>query len=207
MNLHTALAEHGLVAILRARSAGPLLDVLRILVDAGVRALEVTVPTPGGLDAVRVAAAEFGPDVWVGAGTVLTEADVAATAAAGGRFVVSPSVDPAVIAAATAAGLGSLPGAYTPTEIVAAWRCGPTAVKLFPATGLGPRYVADVRAPLPEIPLVPTGGVGLAEVGEYRAAGALAVGVGSPLQGDALTGGSPAALAERAKQFVAEAAR
>ncbi|WP_129837718.1 bifunctional 4-hydroxy-2-oxoglutarate aldolase/2-dehydro-3-deoxy-phosphogluconate aldolase [Streptomyces sp. RFCAC02] len=205
--LPAALRRHGLVAILRARTPGaPLLDVVRTLVDAGVAIIEITVPTPGSLEAVRAAAAQYGDRVLIGTGTVTTPAQVRATAEAGGAFVVSPHTDPELIRAARDAGLGALPGAFTPTEILAAHRAGATAVKLFPATGLGPGYVADVRAPLPDIPLVPTGGVGTREIPAYRAAGAVAVGVGSPLVGDALAGGSLAALGERAAEFVRLAA-
>lgn len=204
-----ALRRHGLVAILRARRPAPLLDVVRTLVDSGVRIVEITMPTPGSLEALRSAAEEFGADVHLGTGTVTTPDQVRATREAGGRFVVSPHTDPELVREARAAGLGAFPGAYTPSEILAAWRTGPTAVKLFPAGGLGPRYVADVLAPLPEVPLVPTGGVTVENVAAYREAGVLAVGAGSPLLGDALDGGSLTELGRRAADFVraAEGAR
>ncbi|WP_084727639.1 bifunctional 4-hydroxy-2-oxoglutarate aldolase/2-dehydro-3-deoxy-phosphogluconate aldolase [Rhodococcoides yunnanense] len=203
--LTAALKHHGLVAILRSRTPGPLVDVLRVLADAGVRIMEITIPTPGSLQAVREATDEFGSSILVGTGTVLTEAEVHHTAAAGGRFVVSPNVDPTVIGAARAARVGSLPGAYTPTEIVEAWRHRPSAVKVFPASGLGPGYLADIAAPLPDIPLVPTGGIRVEDVAAYRNSGAIAVGVSSPLVGDALTGGSLHELYQRATEFVAAA--
>lgn len=203
--LTAALTRHGLVAILRSRTPGPLVEALRALADAGVRIMEVTVPTPGSLQAVQEATDEFGSSVLVGTGTVLTEAQVHHTAAAGGRFVVSPTVDPNVIKAARAAGVGSLPGAYTPTEIVEAWQQKPSAVKVFPASGLGPGYLTDIAAPLPDIPLVPTGGIRAENVAAYRNAGAVAVGISSPLIGDALTGGSLRDLYRRATKFVAVA--
>uniref|UniRef100_A0AAU3GN30 Bifunctional 4-hydroxy-2-oxoglutarate aldolase/2-dehydro-3-deoxy-phosphogluconate aldolase n=1 Tax=Streptomyces sp. NBC_01401 TaxID=2903854 RepID=A0AAU3GN30_9ACTN len=200
--LSEALHRHGLVAILRARSHGPLLETIRVLVDAGVRIVEVTVPTPGSMEAVAAAATEFGSEVLVGTGTVVTAEDVSRTADAGGRFVVSPHNDPAVITAARASGLGSLPGAYTPTEVLAAWRCAPSAVKIFPASALGPHYVASLAAPLPDIPVVPTGGIGVDDIAAYRSAGAVAVGVSSPLIGDALSGGSLSELHRRARRYV-----
>lgn len=200
--LTAALRRHGLVAILRARRPAPLVEVVHTLVESGVRIVEITVPTPGSLEALRAAADEFGPDVHLGTGTVTTPDQVRATQEAGGQFVVSPHTDPDLVRAARAAGLGAFPGAYTPTEILTAWRTGPTAVKLFPASGLGPRYVADVLAPLPQVPLVPTGGVSVENVAAYREAGVVAVGAGSPLLGDALDGGSLADLARRAAEFV-----
>ncbi|MFG3257229.1 bifunctional 4-hydroxy-2-oxoglutarate aldolase/2-dehydro-3-deoxy-phosphogluconate aldolase [Streptomyces sp. NPDC048172] len=197
-----ALERHGLVAILRTRRpAAPLLDVVRTLADAGVRLIEITVPTPGSLAAIRRAAGEFEGAVHLGAGTVTTLDEVAAVHEAGGSFVVSPHTDPELIRAAGDAALGSLPGALTPTELLRAHRAGATAVKVFPAARLGPPYVEDVRGTLPDIPLVPTGGVTAADVPVYRAAGARAVGVGSPLLGDALEGGSLSELAARARHF------
>lgn len=200
--LPEALRRHRLVAILRARGPGPLLPVIRVLVDAGVRVVEVTIPTPGSLEAVRAATAEFGSEVLVGTGTVTTAEDVERTAEAGGRFVVCPHTDPSVIAAARASGLGSLPGAYTPTEVLTAWRCSPSAVKIFPASSLGPGYIAGLAAPLPDIPVVPTGGIGVDDIDAYLGAGATAVGVSSPLIGDALSGGSLKELHGRARRYV-----
>ncbi|RII19615.1 KHG/KDPG aldolase [Streptomyces sp. YIM 130001] len=200
--LLTALRRHRLVAILRTRTEAPLLDVIRVLADAGVRIVEVTVPTPGSTGAIRTAAAELGPEVLVGAGTVTRAEEVTRTAEAGGRFIVCPHTDPALIGAARAAGLGSLPGAYTPTEALTAWRCSASAVKIFPASQLGPRYVADLAAPLPDLPVVPTGGVEVCDIAPYREAGATAVAVSSPLIGDALAGGSLAELHRRARRYV-----
>jgi 2-dehydro-3-deoxyphosphogluconate aldolase/(4S)-4-hydroxy-2-oxoglutarate aldolase len=115
-------------------------------------------------------------------------------------------VEPEVIAAALRHRIASYPGAFTPTEIVAAWKAGASAVKLFPAGRLGPAYLKDVRAPLPDIPVVPTGGVDIASVGGWLAAGAVAVGMGGPLVGDALApDGDLSALAERAAAALAAA--
>jgi len=205
--LRESLRRNGLLAILRATEAAPLVDTVRCLVEAGVRAVEITLPTPGSLDAVRTLSAELPPDVQVGVGTVTTSDDVGVSIAAGARFVVSPVFRPEVVDAANEAGIGSLPGAFTPSEVLAAWECGPSAVKLFPASSLGPGFVSALAGPMPVALLVPTGGVELSDVDPYLRAGALAVAVGSPLLGDALAGGSLADLRERASRFVAAAAR
>lgn len=204
--LGTALAATRVVAILRAENADRAEAVVDVLVEAGVRSLELTLTTKGALDVVERLAARVPAEVEVGVGTVLTAADVDSSVAAGARFVVSPSVEPDVIAAALRHRIASYPGAFTPTEIAAAWKAGASAVKLFPAGHLGPGYLKDVRAPLPDIPVVPTGGVDIASVGGWLAAGAVAVGMGSPLIGDALSpDGDLTALAERAAAALAAA--
>lgn len=201
------LTAHRLVAILRGGAGtqpGLLVAAIDTLVDAGVRALEVTLPTPGALAAIREASRRYGDEVWVGAGTVLTADEVGQAASAGARFVVSPDTNAGVLAAAHDHGMGSLPGAATPTEILSAYRLGATAVKVFPARSLGgAEFVRDVLAPLPNVPLIAVGGVTLDSVEDYLAAGAVALGIGSPLIGDALAGGSLDALGERARALVA----
>jgi len=201
------LFEQRLVAILRARTPAPLVEVAMALVDGGVRCLEITLPSPGSLDAVRELTGKLGDEVAVGMGTVLSAAEVRQAADAGAGFVVSPDHNPEVVAAADELGLGSLPGAFTPTEIVAAWRGRPSAVKVFPASVLGPEFFSAVRAPLPDIPLVATGGVDLDGAASFLRHGCAAVGVGGPLLGTALDGGPPAAPAleqirERTVAFV-----
>ena len=193
------LAATRVVAILRAENADRAEAVVDVLVEAGVRSLELTLTTKGALDVVERLAARVPAEVEIGVGTVLTAADVDRSVDAGARFVVSPSVEPEVIDAALRHRIASYPGAFTPTEIAAAWKAGASAVKLFPAGRLGPGYLEDVRAPLPDIPVVPTGGVDIASIGEWLGAGAVAVGMGGPLIGDALApDGDLTALAERA---------
>jgi 2-dehydro-3-deoxyphosphogluconate aldolase / (4S)-4-hydroxy-2-oxoglutarate aldolase len=202
------LAATRVVAILRAENADRAEAVVDVLVEAGVRSLELTLTTRGALEVVERLAARVPTDVEVGVGTVLTAGDVDRAVDAGATFVVSPSVEPEVIAAALRRGVASYPGAFTPTEIAAAWKAGASAVKLFPAGQLGPGYLKDVRAPLPDIPVVPTGGVDIASVGDWLAAGAVAVGMGGPLIGDALAAdGDLRALAERAAAAIAAARR
>ena len=137
-------------------------------------------------------------------GRVLYEAGVRAVAA-GAAYLVAPDFRPEMVAFAVGRGIPVVPGALTPTEVAAAWAAGATAVKVFPVSAVGgPAYVKAVRAPLPEVPLVPTGGVGIDDIGAYLAAGAAAVGLGAPLLGDAGdAGGDLAALADRARRAVA----
>jgi 2-dehydro-3-deoxyphosphogluconate aldolase/(4S)-4-hydroxy-2-oxoglutarate aldolase len=202
------LAATRVVAILRAEHAARAEAVVDVLVEAGVRSLELTLTTQGALEVVERLAARVPADVEVGVGTVLTAADVDRSVDAGATFVVSPSVEPDVIAAALRRRVASYPGAFTPTEIVAAWKAGASAVKLFPAGQLGPGYLKAVRAPLPDIPVVPTGGIDTEAVGAWLAAGAVAVGMGGPLIGDALTpDGDLRALAQRAAAALAAARR
>jgi 2-dehydro-3-deoxyphosphogluconate aldolase/(4S)-4-hydroxy-2-oxoglutarate aldolase len=199
-----ALATTRVVAILRAENASRAEAVVDVLLANGIRSLELTLTTEGALDVVARLVARVPEGTDVGVGTVLSADAVDRAADAGARFVVSPSVDVAVIEAAARHGIASYPGALTPTEISTAWSAGATAVKLFPAGALGPSYLTAVRAPLPDVPLIPTGGIALEEAGTWLAAGAVAVGVGSPLIGDALaTGGDLDALAQRAQAVCA----
>jgi 2-dehydro-3-deoxyphosphogluconate aldolase/(4S)-4-hydroxy-2-oxoglutarate aldolase len=206
MSLIQALRSHRLLAIVRGTSAERLVPVLETLIEAGIRCVEVTLPTPGSLDAVAALRTTYPDEVTVGVGTVLSSDEVRRAADAGAQFVVSPHLDPAVVENASRLGLGSLPGVFTPTEAVQAMRCGASAAKLFPAAVHGPLFIKAVREPLPDIPFVPTGGVGLPDVPDWLEAGALAVAVGSPLIRDALGGGALDELRERAKAFVHAAA-
>ncbi len=196
------LQRTGIVAILRGGAGAPVDEVVDVLVHAGVTCLEITMNTPGALDAVAAARSRH-PGAEVGVGTARTPAQVQAAAAAGAQFVVSPDVRATVGAAAADAGLPWYSGALTATEAGTAWELGAAAVKLFPASLGGPGYLRELRAPLDDVPFVPTGGVRLEQVGDYLAAGAFALGIGSPLLGDALRGGSLAELAERAEQVLA----
>jgi 2-dehydro-3-deoxyphosphogluconate aldolase/(4S)-4-hydroxy-2-oxoglutarate aldolase len=203
------LRDTGVVAILRASHGDRLGDVIDVLVDCGVTCLEITMNTPGALAAVTSTRHRFGDRVDVGVGTVRSAEQVSPAAEAGARFVVCPDTTPAVGAAALEAGLPWYPGAFTATEATTAWRAGATAVKLFPASTGGPRYLRELRAPLDDVPFIPTGGVRLEQIPEYVAAGAVALGIGSPLLGDALAGGpldGATGLAARARTVVAAVA-
>lgn len=201
-----ALRDTGVVAILRAAHAARAEAVVETLVAHGIRCLELTMTTRGALDVVAALAARLPREVDLGVGTVLTAEEVRRAADAGARFVVSPTVVPDVVGAATEVGLASYPGALSPTELATAWDCGASAVKLFPAGPLGPGYLRAVRAPLPDIPVIPTGGIAIDTVPAWMDAGALAVGLGGPLVGDALADdGDLAALADRTRAALAAA--
>jgi 2-dehydro-3-deoxyphosphogluconate aldolase / (4S)-4-hydroxy-2-oxoglutarate aldolase len=203
------LAAVPLVAILRAAGAGRFLEVGRVLYEAGVRGIEVTLTSEGALEAFGRLREELPGDALLGVGTVRSVADAELAVAAGAGYLVAPDLRPEVVGWAVERGLPVVPGALTPTEVAAAWAAGATAVKVFPVSAVGgPAYVKALRAPLPEVPLVPTGGVGIDDIGAYLDAGAAAVGLGSPLLGDA---GDPdgdlAALVDRARRAVAAATR
>lgn len=172
-----------LIAIIRVPSLTPdeAVAMTEILVEGGVRALEFTLTSGGALPAVTAAAAAAGNRAAVGVGTVLSEDDVCAAADAGAEFVVSPNVSPAVIQRAGDLGLLALPGAYTPTEVVTAVDSGARLVKLFPAHPAGIPYLRALRGPLPDVGFVPTGGVALADIPGFLAAGAVAVALGTSL--------------------------
>lgn len=195
------------VAILRAADAAQFLEVGRVLYEGGVRAIEVTLTSRGALEAFGRLNDELPGDAMLGVGTVRSVGDAELAVAAGATYLVAPDFRPEVVAWAVGNGVPVVPGALTPTEVAAAWAAGATAVKVFPVSAVGgPAYVKAVRAPLPEVPLVPTGGVGIDDIGAYLAAGAVAVGIGSPLLGDAGDpGGDLRGLAERARRAVAAA--
>lgn len=201
--LPAAITDGRLVAIVRGRRAEHLQQVCATLIDAGVGCLELTLNTPGALEVLTTLRDAPG---WVGAGTVLNVEQVAAVAEAGGSFCVSPVVDRAVGEACHAHGIAWFPGAATPTEIHRAWEYGAAAVKVFPAASLGgPAFLRDVLAPLDEIPLMPTGGIGIDDLRSYLGAGAVAVGLGGSLLGDSLRTGDLSGLRERAQAALAAA--
>ncbi len=197
------IAKGRLIAILRGDFGGRETEMAAVLFAAGLTAIEVTLNSPGALATIERLAARFGTHAAIGAGTVLTVAEVEQAAKAGARFIVSPNRNAAVIAATKQRGLLSLPGCFTPSEIVEALDAGADAIKIFPATTLGPAYVKAVRAPLNQARLVPTGGVTPEKAHEYFAAGAWAVGIGSELVGkDVWQAGNFELLQRRAAEFV-----
>ncbi len=202
------LARERLLAIIRGTDPEFAIRAALVLLASGIRFLEVSLITT---DAIRVIAelTRLAPDgAVVGAGTVLTGEDVARAEEAGARFMVTPAVTESV-AESVARGIPVLAGAFTPTEVLAAMSLGATAVKLFPSSIGGPAYLRALREPMPFVPFVPVGGVDAELAAEYLAAGAVAVGIGSPLVGDAARGGDLDALRARAAEFltVAQIAR
>lgn len=196
------VSRAAIVAVLRASDASRFLDVAAVLVDAGVRALEITLTTPGALDALARVREQAPAGVAVGAGTVLTERDAAESIQAGAEFLVTPGLAPDVMRRGGATSTPVYPGALTPSEFMAARRLGADIVKLFPAAVMGPGYLRDLRGPLPDVRVMPTGGIRLDDVPDWFEAGATAVGLGGPLLGDSLSGGSLEALRGRADQVM-----
>jgi len=195
-----AIVRSGVIAIARGLPADRLIRIGEGLARGGVGAFEVTLNSPGALDGIAALVERFGSEeLLIGAGTVLSAEAAHAAADAGAAFLVSPVADPAVIEAARARGLPCFPGAFSPTEIVGAWRAGAAAVKLFPASAVGPSFIRELYGPLPEIPVIPTGGVTIETAPAFIAAGAVAVGLGSWLTGD----GDPAGIGERCGRLVA----
>ncbi|WP_433714428.1 bifunctional 4-hydroxy-2-oxoglutarate aldolase/2-dehydro-3-deoxy-phosphogluconate aldolase [Nocardia sp. CA-084685] len=195
MTDHVLTLDPPVIAILRAPTAARFAEVTAVLHESGITAVEFTLNSPGALDALRECA---GFAHAVGAGTVLTASDAARAVDAGAAYLITPTVCAEVIAEGRRMGVPVICGAFTPTEIHSAWQAGATMVKVFPASIGGPGYVKAIRGPLKEIPLVPTGGIGLADARAYLDAGARALGMGSPLVGDACIGGDLDALRERA---------
>ena len=200
MDLLALLTTHRVVGIIRGATADDAVSAGRTLVEYGVPLIEVSLTTPGALDAIARLATV--PGCVIGAGTVLTVDDATAAAEAGARFLVTPAVTPG-IAAGARLGLPVLGGAQTASEALQVLALGAVAVKLFPASVGGPGLLKALRDPLPGVPFVPVGGVDLTRAREYLRVGAVAVGVGGPLVGDAAAGGSLADLAERARGFAA----
>lgn len=197
------IADSGVVAVMRAPSADMLLDISQALLAGGVPAIEVTMTTPRAMSAIEKLADRYGEQAVVGVGTVLDAPTARDAIAAGAQFVVSPVLDRDVIETARRYGKISIPGAFTPTEILAAWSAGADVVKVFPATKLGPEYIKDLLAPLPMLRLTPTGGVDLKNVGDWIKAGAAFVGVGSALvTKDAMAKKDWSAITASAKAFV-----
>ncbi|MGW6306674.1 bifunctional 4-hydroxy-2-oxoglutarate aldolase/2-dehydro-3-deoxy-phosphogluconate aldolase [Streptomyces niveus] len=205
MDLPAALRVHRLVAIVRGDDPDAALRTVLALVDEGIALVEVSLSGRDALDVIARARAALGPGAPLGAGTVLTAADAHAVHRAGADFVVTPAVCEGVTAAREL-GLPVLAGVMTPTEIVAALRAGACAVKIFPAAQAGgPAYLRALQGPFPDVPFVPVGGVDAAAARAYLDAGALAVGIGSPLVGDAAStknGAGVDALRARARTFL-----
>lgn len=196
--LRAVLAD-GLFLAVRLGPDAPLLDLCRAARRGGLGVLEITLTTPGALEAIRVLAAEGG--AVVGAGTVLTSQGARAVAEAGGRFAMSPVLDAAVVAEAHRLGLLAVPGAGSASEILAAHRTGARLVKVFPSGPLGgPDFLRKIRGPLPDIPLVPTSGPTIATFADYVEAGAVAVGVGGEVFTEGCTLESVEAAARRTRE-------
>jgi 2-dehydro-3-deoxyphosphogluconate aldolase/(4S)-4-hydroxy-2-oxoglutarate aldolase len=199
--LLAGIKEARLVAIVRGTDGGAAAKAALAAMEEGFRFVEIALTTPGAIDAIREVRAAAPAGCYVGGGTVLTAQDVDNVAEAGGQFMVTPSLA-ASIAVSARQGIPILAGALTPSEAYEAMNRGATAVKLFPASIGGRGYLKALRDPFPGIPFIPVGGVGLDEATGYWETGAVAVGLGGPLFGNAGSGGDLAPMRERARAFV-----
>ncbi len=200
----TRLEQLGLIPVLRARSAKEAHALVDAMVAGGVKVVEVTMTVPGAIEILKELKQVHGDRLLLGSGTVTTVADCEATIEAGAEFVVSPSLHLDVIAATLKAGKLSIPGALTPTEVITAWRAGAAYVKVFPCSAVGgAAYLKALKAPFPEIRLIPTGGVTLTTAADFLHAGASALGVGTDLVNPtAIARGEPHTIIETARRYL-----
>jgi 2-dehydro-3-deoxyphosphogluconate aldolase / (4S)-4-hydroxy-2-oxoglutarate aldolase len=198
------IRETGLIPVVRATSADEATRAIEAICKGGVSVLEITMTVPGAIRVIEQLSEKLGDGAVVGAGTVLDAETARACMLAGAQFIVSPSLDLATIACCRRYGVAVMPGALTPTEVVQAWSAGADFVKVFPAGALGgASYIKSLKAPLPQIELVPTGGVSLKTAADFIKAGASALGVGADLVDvKALREGNDEVITERARQYV-----
>ena len=198
------IRDTGLIPVVRAESAELAMRAVEAIKAGGVDVLEVTMTVPGAIAVIAKLAATFGTDVVIGAGTVLDPETANKCIQAGAQFIVSPSLNEETIAFCRANDVTVFPGALTPTEVVRAWNAGADAVKVFPAGAVGgASYLKALKAPLPQIELVPTGGVSLKTAADFIKAGAMALGVGADLvDTKALREGRDEVITERAREFL-----
>jgi len=199
------IRETGVIAIMRAHSSEQLIVAADAIKAGGVRVIEVTMTTPGALDVIAEATRRYGDAVLFGAGSVLDAETARAALLAGAGFVVAPTLNLDVIALCNRYSIPVMPGCFTPTEMLAAWEAGADMVKLFPASIGGPALVKAIRAPLPQLEIVPVGGVNLDTAADFIRNGAAALGVGSSLVNQKLlNAGDMAELTHRAARFIEE---
>jgi len=198
------IVEVGVMPVVRAQSADEALRAVEAIKEGGISVLEITMTVPGALRLIEEVARRYDSDAIVGAGTVLDAETARACILAGAQFVVSPALDLQTIACCHRYSVAVLPGAMTPTEVLAAWTAGADLVKVFPAGALGgASYIKNLKAPLPQVEMVPTGGVSLMTAADFIRAGATALGVGSDLvDTKALREGNDRLITQRARQFV-----
>jgi 2-dehydro-3-deoxyphosphogluconate aldolase/(4S)-4-hydroxy-2-oxoglutarate aldolase len=195
------LLHTGAIAVLRAPLANAYAPIVEALVIGGILSIELTLSTPGVFEELPLLQKRFGDTAEFGVGTVTTVDDAVRAIEAGATYLVTPVTDTAIIAAAVQRGVAIYPGGLTPTELLNGWSAGATAVKVFPASVVGPDYVSMLRGPFPDIQVVPSGGVEIDEAAAWVKAGALAVSVGGPLLGDAFKGGDLRQLTDRATRL------
>ncbi len=199
------MLEIGIVPIIRVNSAEAAIKSIEAVYEGGIRSAEITMTTPGALKALEKLADAFGDKMILGAGTVLDPETARATILAGAQFLVTPALKVATIEMARRYSIVICPGALTPTEILTAWEAGADFVKVFPCANMGgAKYIKAVKAPLPHVLMIPTGGVNLDTIGDFLQAGASAVAVGGELiDNETIKAGKYEVFTERAKQFLA----
>lgn len=193
------LRERPVVAVLRADHARDYGPVVEALAEGGVLSIELTLSTAGVLADLPGLVGRFGAYADIGVGTVTEAWEAAAAIDGGAAYLVTPTVNHDVVALATARGVPVFPGGLTPTELLGGWRSGATAVKLFPASAVGPGYLGQLKGPFPDMPVIPSGGISVEDAPGWIAAGSVAVSIGGPLLQDAFRGGSLPDLTRRAR--------
>ncbi len=204
------IMEAGVVAVIRTNSGAELVSICEAMVEGGITGVEITMTSPGAIEAIYEASKVLKGKAIIGAGSVLDPETARAAMLAGADFIVSPVLNLDVIELCKRYGKIVIPGAFSPTEILTAWQAGADVVKVFPATRLGPSFIKDIRGPLPQVRLTPTGGVNIDNLGDFLKAGAVFVGVGSALVSKKdVAEQNWSALAKRAEDYVkaAKAAR
>ena len=197
------IIDSGIVAVMRAQTGEKLVDVAEALLAGGVKVMEVTFTVPNALQVLEEVANRMGDRILLGAGTVLDPETARIAILAGAQFIVSPATDPEVIQLCRRYDKVVLPGAFTPTEVVQAWQAGADIVKVFPSDCVGPQYLKALRGPLPQVRLMPTGGVNLDTAAEFLRCGACALGVGGALvSSQAVADGDMAAIESLARRYV-----
>ena len=195
--------ECGIVAVVRSPDSRRLVEACRALAEGGVTVAEITMTVPDALDVMRAVKRELGERVLLGAGTILDTETARLALLAGAEYLVTPTLDVEVIRMCQRYGKLVMPGAFTPTEILAAWQAGADIVKVFPAEAVGPAYFKAVRGPLPQVRLMPTGGVDLGTAAAFLEAGACCLGIGSQLvEPRAVAAGDFGRIKELAAEYV-----
>ena len=198
------IRDIGIIPVVRAQSADEAMKAIDAIREGGISILEITMTVPGAVGVIEEVSKRYGNEALVGAGTVLDGETARACILAGARFVVSPSLNLETIEVCRRYGIAVMPGALTPTEVVQAWSAGADFVKVFPAGAVGgASYIKSLKAPLPQIELVPTGGVSLKTAADFIKAGASALGIGADLVDvQAIREGKQSVITERAQEFV-----
>jgi 2-dehydro-3-deoxyphosphogluconate aldolase / (4S)-4-hydroxy-2-oxoglutarate aldolase len=198
------IEDIGIIPVVRAQSADEAMQAIDAIMAGGINVLEITMTVPGAVKVIEEVSAKYGDEALVGAGTVLDPKTAQACIDAGAKFIVSPALNLDTIALCKKLDVPIMPGALSPTEVVTAWNAGADLVKIFPCGSVGgANYIKNLKGPLPQIKMIPTGGVSLATAADFIKAGAAALGVGSDLVNvKAIRAGETHIVTERAKQFV-----